>query len=294
MIVGSLNIRGGGSSFKRNCISKIIKSGNADIFLLQETKLEVIDSVIAGSLWQNENVGWSFSKSEGRSGGLVILWRENIFDLVFSFKGTGYIGIKIWLKDSYYYICNIYSPCSFQGKKELWRDFLLLKTKYADSEWLMGGDFNATKDSRERKGNCIGRSMESNCFSSFIDKSRLIDVPSSGNKFSWYSGDGRFMSKIDRFLVEDSLICRWGIVGQRIGSRSISDHCPVWIIINKENWGPKPFLVNNSWFEDKDFLPFVEKEWEKLVVSGRGDYILKEKLRLLKDSLRRWNLEVFG
>lgn len=119
MIIGSLNIRGGGSLLKRNCINKIIKAGNADVFLLQETKLEVIESSIVGNLWQKENIRWSYSKAEGRSGGLVILWKEQNFDLVFSFKGTGYIGIKLWWKDRFYYICNVYSPCSSQGKKKI-------------------------------------------------------------------------------------------------------------------------------------------------------------------------------
>lgn len=53
-------------------------------------------------------------------------------------------------------------------------------------------------------------------------------------------------------------------------------------------------MVNNSWFEDKKFLSFVAFEWDKLKAEGRGDFILKEKLRLLKTSLRRWNKEVFG
>lgn len=149
----------------------------------------------------------------------------------------------------------------------------------------MGENFNATKNSRERKGNCLRRTTESTLFASFIEDNRLIDLPSSGNRFSWYSGDEKFMSRIDQFLVEDSLIDRWGIVGQRIGLRTISDHCPVWLIINKENWGPKPFLMNNSWIEDKEFLPFVEEEWAKLKVTGRGEFFLKEKLCLLLKSL---------
>lgn len=31
-----------------------------------------------------------------------------------------------------------------------------------------------------------------------------------------------------------------------------------------------------------------------MVVRGRGDFILKEKIRLLKDKLRWWNKTVFG
>lgn len=39
---------------------------------------------------------------------------------------------------------------------------------------------------------------------------------------------------------------------------------------------------------------FIEKEWENLRIKGRSDFVLKEKLKLLKISLRRWDLEVFG
>lgn len=38
----------------------------------------------------------------------------------------------------------------------------------------------------------------------------------------------------------------------------------------------------------------MEQEWSKLVVRGRGDFVLKEKLRLLKDKIKVWNKEVFG
>lgn len=83
-------------------------------------------------------------------------------------------------------------------------------------------------------------------------------------------------------------------MGQRIGLRDISDHCPVWFVVDKEDWGPKPLIFNNAWFEDKNFLPFIEYEWNKLKVAGRSDFVLKDKLRLLKGSLRKWNVNVFG
>ncbi|XP_058742003.1 uncharacterized protein LOC131614437 [Vicia villosa] len=79
-----------------------------------------------------------------------------------------------------------------------------------------------------------------------------------------------------------------------VEDRDVSDHCPVWLICDKANWGPKPFKVNIEWFSNKDFLPFVKKEWIAFNVEGRGDIILKEKLRMLKDKLRWWNFNVFG
>lgn len=75
----------------------------------------------------------------------------------------------------------------------------------------------------------------------FIDSSGLVDVPCKGWKFSWLSGDGRSKSRIYRFLIFDSAINSWGVVGQFIGLCDISDHFPFWIEVDKEDWGPKPF-----------------------------------------------------
>ncbi|XP_058733267.1 uncharacterized protein LOC131604869 [Vicia villosa] len=90
------------------------------------------------------------------------------------------------------------------------------------------------------------------------------------------------------------MVNRWDVSGQMIGARDISDHCPIWIMTDQYNWGPKPFKFNNEWFSFDSFLPFVEKEWMSLKVKGRWDFVLKEKLKLLKDKLKRWNRDVFG
>ncbi|XP_058776291.1 uncharacterized protein LOC131650607 [Vicia villosa] len=102
------------------------------------------------------------------------------------------------------------------------------------------------------------------------------------------------MSRIDRFLLSSNVVDRWKISGQLIGDRDISDHCPIWLMKDNSNWGPKPFKFNNEWFSLGSFVPCVEKEWKSLKVEGRGDFVIKEKLRLLKDKLRSWNKEVFG
>ncbi|XP_058776597.1 uncharacterized protein LOC131650915 [Vicia villosa] len=101
------------------------------------------------------------------------------------------------------------------------------------------------------------------------------------------------MSRLNCFLVSSSIVSSWGVVGQLIGVRDISDHCPVWLMTDNLDWGPKPFRFNNEWLSLDSFLPFMEKEWKDMKVEERGDFILKEKLRLLKDKLRRWNKEVF-
>ncbi|MCI43772.1 cysteine-rich receptor-like protein kinase, partial [Trifolium medium] len=87
---------------------------------------------------------------------------------------------------------------------------------------------------------------------------QVEDVPVLGKKYSWFSADGKAMSRIDRFLVSKGFMEKNGITGQWIGDRDISDHCPVWLIRDSRNWGPKPFRVINGWLEHPDFLNFVD------------------------------------
>ncbi|XP_058726467.1 uncharacterized protein LOC131597819 [Vicia villosa] len=250
---------------------------------------------LAKSFWSSSEVEYSFSNSVGRSGGIITLWKKDDMEVLSSFRGEGFLGIHVSWKGDRYYVINVYSSCDMNKKKELWKALLNLKDSFKDGEWIIGGDFNATKKSSERKGKALSASnRDSDLFSEFIDKSGLVDIPCKGKKFSWYSGDRKSMSRLDRFLLSNKVVERWGVVGQLIGDRDISDHCPIWLCRDNCNWGPKPFRFNNEWFSFDAFIPFVEKEWSSLKVEGRGDFVLKEKIRLLKDKLRRWDKEVFG
>ncbi|XP_058725573.1 uncharacterized protein LOC131596854 [Vicia villosa] len=295
MIIGSLNIRGGANALKRRRISSLINKGNTDIFLLQETKISNLNEDYANSFWRHPDIGFSFTNSEGRSGGLITFWKKSIMDVLFSFNGEGFLGLKVSWKEDLYCVVNVYSSCDLIKKKALWEKLLDLMRIYSDGEWIIGGDFNAIKNGRERKGRAGGSyKKETELFAEFIHKSTLVDTPCKGRKFSWYSGDGKSMSRIDSFLLSKIVVNRWEVIGQMIGDRDISDHCPIWIMTDKCNWGPKPFKFNNEWFSFDSFIPFVEGEWKSLKVEGRADFVLKEKHRLLKDKLKKWNKEVFG
>lgn len=78
MIMGSFNIRGGGRSIKRKRICCNINKRGAEMFLIQETKMEVVSEAIAKSFWRSEDVDFSFAPSEGLPGGILKLWNTNI------------------------------------------------------------------------------------------------------------------------------------------------------------------------------------------------------------------------
>ncbi|XP_058768728.1 uncharacterized protein LOC131642504 [Vicia villosa] len=220
-----MNIRGGGISLKRRRVSSIIKKGKVDILMIQETKIKYFKDFIAKSFLNGSDIGFSFSNSNGASGGLLTLWKAEKLEVVNSFKGEGFLGIKVKWENLWYYVINVYSSCDLDKKKMLWDNLLRLNEIFKDGEWIIGGDFNAIKNDKERRGRAsVINQNEARLFAEFIHNSSLVDIPCKGKKFTWYSGD----------------------------------------------------------------------EWNNLEVGGRGDFVLKEKLKLLKAKLKWWNVEVFG
>ncbi|XP_058759232.1 uncharacterized protein LOC131632500 [Vicia villosa] len=179
-------------------------------------------------------------------------------------------------------------------RRRLWAGFIDRRLKSGNEKWCLGGDFNEITSRAERLGAGGGfnlRGMEE--FREFIASMGVVDIPCVG-KYSWFKDNGKSMSRIDRFLVSESLIDDWGVINQRIGNRDISDHVPINLNCGDVDWGPKPFRFNNAWINHKDFKEFICNEWAKLKIDGRGDFILFEKLKLLKANIRIWNQEVFG
>ncbi|XP_057425790.1 uncharacterized protein LOC130719169 [Lotus japonicus] len=131
-------------------------------------------------------------------------------------------------------------------------------------------------------------------FNRFIDDLEVMDVPLHGRKFTWFGPNGQSMSRLDRFLVSDGWTNHWPHCFQSVLVRDISDHCPLLLRSVVQNWGPKPFRVLNCWFQHPSFKKFVLDSWSSFQVQGRGIFVIKEKLKLLKAELKKWNVEVFG
>ncbi|XP_058776002.1 uncharacterized protein LOC131650307 [Vicia villosa] len=209
---------------------------------------------------------------------MVILWKKGSLCANYSFSGYGYVGINATRDGVCFNLVNMYAPCNMVLRRRLWAGLIDRRLKSGNEKWCLGGDFNEITSRVERLGFGGGfnlRGMKE--FREFIESMGVVDIPCVG-KFSWFKDNGKAMSRIDRFLVSESLIDDWGVLDQRI----------------VVDWGPKPFRFNNAWINHKDFKEFICNEWAKLKIDGRGDFILFEKLKLLKAKIRIWNREVFG
>lgn len=259
--------------------------------------MEVIKLRLCRLIWGDDRFGWAFKPSVGRSGGMLCLWKQSIFQSVDVCTGDGFLCIKgKWGSNEIpCAIVNIYSSCVLREKRELWSKLEEMMAHDPTLNWCFAGDFNAVCNRSERKGRGIHASQsERRFFYEFIDNNNLIDLPLLRRKFSCYKPDGSAMSRKDRFLLSEGWHHHWGNLLQWACKRSVSDHCPLILKEGESDWGPKPFRVLDCWFDHPEFSNFVKEKWNSMSISGRACFVLKEKLKSLKADLKEWNKSVFG
>jgi len=79
-------------------------------------------------------------------------------------------------------------------------------------------------------------------FNSFIDGNVLVDLPLIGRRFTWYWGDGKSMSRIDRFLLSENWCLRCSNNLQIAQLRGLSNHCALVLSVDEQNWGRNLFV----------------------------------------------------
>ncbi|GKV28181.1 hypothetical protein SLEP1_g37265 [Rubroshorea leprosula] len=189
-------------------------------------------------------------------------------------------------------IVNVYASCNRNERLETWTE-LLKMIEEGENCWCIAGDFNSVRSTDERRG----RSEHSNYrkdLNEFIELAGLVDLPLTRRKFTWYRSDGSTKSRLDRFLLSDGMLNLWGDCCQIGLNRTTSDHCPVMLKKVNSNWGRKPFRTLNCWDQHPEFIKMVEENWKSTVVEGWKGYVCKEKLKRLRNKLKKWNSEVFG
>ncbi|XP_058753643.1 uncharacterized protein LOC131626818 [Vicia villosa] len=214
------------------------------------------------------------------------MWKKDFFSLIYSFRGEGFLGLCVEKDGKLIYYVNVYASCDKVVRRKTWKNLCEFKLNNTVGSWYIGGDFNSISTIDERIGVTISDySRGSRSFNEFIEEMELVDLPTIGGKFTWFKSNGKAMSRLDRFLLSECYIEDSKVDGQFIGERDVSDHAPIWLKNNRKDWGPKPFKFNNLWLKHEEFDNFVKEEWNKIVVKGRGDYCLVEKLKILKSNV---------
>ncbi|CAK8535430.1 unnamed protein product [Lathyrus sativus] len=187
-------------------VAIVKKKGIADVCFLQETKCKSMKDVMVKSFWGDEDCLWSVSDSSGQSGGILTIWRAVFLTPLFSFRGSGFLGLSVIWRGKKCLFLNVYSSCVLSEKCKMWAEILDLKSKFFFGEWVVGGDFNSTKCKEEKRGKGGHSRLEIEEFKSFIELLGCDDLPIKGNSFTWFNGSGSCCSRLDRLLISPGLI----------------------------------------------------------------------------------------
>ena len=84
------------------------------------------------------------------------------------------------------------------------------------------------------------------------------------------------------------------MVSQRVLPRVISDHCLILVESGVVGRGRGAFKFENMWLKVEGFVEKVQQWWNGYCFMGSPSFVLAQKLKALKEDLKKWNKEVFG
>ena len=287
MLVLSWNIRGLGRKDKRRVVRNLVKEIKPTVLFLQETKLDFFDRSIVSSLgggWLSKGMGM---ESQGSAGGVISLWNEDHFSVMANINNSRCIiiaGQLLKIKKCMVF-CNVYAANTEKDHKELW-NFILQAQNSLHFPWCIGGDFNTVLNPSERRGSVCNMGSIKN-FNSFILQAKVVDLPIRGSRFTWSNNrEEASWAHLDRFLLSPEFFSWFLNLLQTTIPRTVSDHCAITLGEPREDWGPSPFRIYNSWLEDGDLMNQAKEGWQGCKTRGSIGFVLASKMRASKRAIK--------
>lgn len=189
---------------KRKEVSQLVKETNPFILCLKESKFSVVNAVVCKSVWNASNVDFSFLQSVGASGGIITLRNCDEVEVWSSFSLDHVLGIhgRFVKTGVRFTVLNVYAPCDVNRQQLLWHTISDRMVTLRDVNICVCGDFNVVRYPEERRSvGSAAVNTGSASFNAMIDVNCFVDLPLRGRKFTWCRGDGRSMSRLNRFLL---------------------------------------------------------------------------------------------
>eukprot|EP00253_Pinus_taeda_P028889 PITA_28889 len=267
MKLTSWNLRGLNSPGKLRILKNMIKMEKPQICFLQETKCNSSTSgSVLSKAWRGCNT--VDVDASGGLGGLTITWNmrestlsdfhasHHFIQATFHILGTNIHG----------HISNVYFLMEAGNKSDLLNIIEALNNHRKHPIWIIGGDFNMITSLEEKMGG----------------RNRL--------------GKHQIASKLDRFLISDNSVHLGGDITATILPHSHSDQWPISLQWQRlGNTTRRPFCFEEFWLTHPNFKYFIRNTWNTFIPPEASRmFQFQQKLKHLKQGLKRWNHETFG
>eukprot|EP00253_Pinus_taeda_P036257 PITA_36257 len=220
MKILSWNIRGLGHPSKVAALGDLILFKKPRIILLQETKQghKEMSKVIE----QQRQYKGNISEARGASGGVATIWNQGIWNC-------------------------ISETVNRTGSKQLW------KIKQINKPLSFTTSMCRIIAETRRVVGMISKTVwtQKKTLTLFWEEHDLMDVPPKNRRYTWNNrkmGTGNIMERLDKILINVSLLSDFSVGYVGILTCSTSDHFPITLTLeNHGPLGPIPFRYSSLW-----------------------------------------------
>jgi exonuclease III len=267
MKILNCNVRGLGLPEKRRMLRDFINSNNIDILCLQETKKDSYTSQFLNSISRNFDT-WNLIPAIGSAGGLLFGFNSALFNSISWHIGSYSITVFVENKfDKMKWACtSVYGPVDHSKKNNFWNELTNLGLSW-HGPWVIGGDFNAIRNRREKNGVSFDKT-NMRAFNCWIDAFALHDFKCPDRQFTWARG-GRSsqMACLDRYFVNSAWSSLYPSAFSCSFPRACSDHSPICL-----EFGPITkfkstlFRFEKCWLTQEGFAEMLANWWHSITL----------------------------
>ncbi|KAG4148582.1 hypothetical protein ERO13_D05G293550v2, partial [Gossypium hirsutum] len=291
MKIFSWNCRGVGNPATVRELKQLLVANVPDIVFLCETKVHSNEFSRIHDRCRMD--GCLAVSSEGKSGGLALMWREGVRVTVQNYSKFHIDSLVKMDNGEVFRFTGIYGQTIPTLRHQAW-DMLKRVSSSVNEGWIVGGDFNAILNNSEKEGGRRKPKVLMDEFCDLIEELNLNDVKMSNGWFTWTNnrdGTDLIKERLDRFFVSNAFIGNLPFLTSNIVRQSKSDHEAILLDLfgckPKENCNdPRVrFRYDICWAKEQEARDIVSKAWSTV-----GSNSL-EKMELIKDKLGPWQFK---
>jgi exonuclease III len=294
MIGVTWNIRSLNKPGRKQALYDAISEFRFDFIGLQETKTDQVNSGFLDFISGNISFKWFSLPAKKTAGGILVGVRDDKFEVISSSTGTYFVSIILSDKSNscMWQLVMVYGTAYADLKMDFFAELHVIMES-CSLPILLGGDFNLVRNASEKSNENVNAQWAF-LFNDWVNKWSLVKIKTANRLFTWSNNQkDPILATLDRFFASTDWEQRYPLTTVRALPRVVSDHAPL-VLDSGTNKPPPPnlFSFEKWWIMQEGFTDRVCKVWNTKCDCTAAIDIWQFKLRLLRKSLKGWDINL--